>query len=109
MKILFVCGKNKRRSPTAEQIYKNDQRIQVRSAGTSKTSPRKINQELIDWADLILTMERSYQVRIRDTLINVPPIECLYIEDRYNHMEPKLIELIKEKVEPIIERHLRLK
>src|SRR5512139_3631699 len=33
--ILFVCGRNKWRSPTAERLYRNDNRIEVRSAGVS--------------------------------------------------------------------------
>ena len=31
--VLFVCGRNQWRSPTAARIYANDQRIEVRSAG----------------------------------------------------------------------------
>ncbi len=33
--ILVVCGRNKKRSRTAEHIFKNDNRFNIRSAGLS--------------------------------------------------------------------------
>ena len=33
LKVLFVCAMNKQRSVTAERIYRNDARVEVRSAG----------------------------------------------------------------------------
>jgi predicted protein tyrosine phosphatase len=35
---LFVCGRNQWRGPTAAQIYRNDEQIEVRSAGMSAKS-----------------------------------------------------------------------
>ncbi len=34
-KFLIVCGKNKKRSRTAESIFKNDNRFAIRSVGVS--------------------------------------------------------------------------
>ena len=42
--ILFVCSKNKWRSPTAETIYRNDSRLNVRSAGTSASARKTISE-----------------------------------------------------------------
>jgi len=39
-RILFVCGRNKWRSPTAATVYRDDQRVEVRSAGISAKSAR---------------------------------------------------------------------
>ena len=36
-KILFVCSRNKRRSLTAETIFKNEPAWEVRSAGTEES------------------------------------------------------------------------
>jgi predicted protein tyrosine phosphatase len=63
-RILFVCGKNQWRSPTAVAIYKSDQRIEVRSAGVSSKSKKRISTADIEWADLILVMEKEYKSRI---------------------------------------------
>ena len=100
LNILFVCGKNKWRSPTAERIYKNDNRIEVRSAGMSGKSKHPISNNDIEWADLILVMESGYKSRIlglfRD--LSLPKIENLDIPDEYEYMDEELIELIEKKL-----------
>ena len=54
MNILFVCSRNKWRSPTAEAIYKNRSDLNVRSAGTSPAAKVKLNQKL--FFDQILSL-----------------------------------------------------
>lgn len=104
--ILFVCGRNKWRSPTAERIYKNDGRIEVRSAGMSGKSKHTITNDDIKWADLILVMESGYQSWIlglfRD--LALPKIENLDIPDEYEYMDDELVELIEKGVEYYIEK-----
>jgi predicted protein tyrosine phosphatase len=103
--ILFVCGKNKWRSPTAERFYKADRRIEVRSAGVSAKSKHTISTDDIEWADLILVMESKYRSRIlglyRD--LSLPKIENLDIPDEYEFMDAELIELIEKRAEYTIE------
>jgi protein-tyrosine phosphatase len=103
-KILFVCGRNKRRSPTAEKIYRNEPRIEVRSAGTSEKSPHPISSSDLIWADLVLVMENKYKGKISSLFrdIYLPPIKSLDIPDDYQYMDEELIELIKSSVEPQI-------
>ena len=105
-KILFVCGKNKWRSPTAQNIYRNDPRIEVKSAGVSGKSPHPISNSDLLWADLVLIMESKYKSRIlglfRD--IRLPPIKSLDIPDEYEFMDEELIELIKSGAE----HHIKL-
>lgn len=38
MKLLFMCTKNKWRSPTAEKIYKDSAHLNVRSAGIRRST-----------------------------------------------------------------------
>ena len=61
MNILFVCSRNQWRSPTGEQIYKNAQGINAKSAGTEPSARTKINAKLIDWADIIFVMEKKFK------------------------------------------------
>ena len=100
-KILFVCGRNKWRSPTAENVYKNDLRVNVRSAGMSDKSSHQISSSDIEWADLVLVMERKYKTRILSEFrdYKLPPIESLEIPDEYKYMDDELIELIKTGTE----------
>lgn len=64
--ILFVCGKNIRRSRTAEYIFKNDPRFNVRSAGLSSGSNHPISELDLNWAHLVLVMEKKHAERIHD-------------------------------------------
>jgi predicted protein tyrosine phosphatase len=98
---LFVCGKNKWRSPTAERIYQHDNKIDVRSAGMGSKSKHQITEADITWADLILVMEDGYKSWIMGLFrkLALPKIENLDIPDEYEYMEEELIKLIRNGVE----------
>ena len=99
--ILFVCGRNQWRSPTAARLYANDQRIEVRSAGVSSKSRRQVNNQDIQWADLILVMEQKYKARLLGTFrdLDIPLIDSLDIPDEYEYMDEELVKLIREGTE----------
>jgi protein-tyrosine phosphatase len=63
--ILVVCGRNKKRSRTAESIFKNNNRFSIRSAGLSPKSDRKISEKDLIWANLIFVMETGCLRSIR--------------------------------------------
>jgi protein-tyrosine phosphatase len=98
--ILIVCGRNKRRSRTAEYIFKNDSRFNIRSAGLSEKSERLLSEKDVVWSDLIFAMEDKQKARIRELFrdINLPPIEVLHISDDYEYQDQVLIELLEEKI-----------
>lgn len=64
MKILFVCSRNKRRSRTAETIFKNNGKHEIRSAGTENAARIRLSQGIIHWADLIFVMETKHKKKI---------------------------------------------
>jgi protein-tyrosine phosphatase len=99
--ILFVCGRNQWRSPTAARIYGNDQRIEVRSAGVSPQSIHRASQRDLEWADLVLVMETEHKARLREIFkdMQLPPIDSLDIPDDYGYMDPELVTLIREGTE----------
>ena len=104
-KILFVCGRNQWRSPTAEEIYRRDPRVDVRSAGVSPSSRQRVTEKGLNWASFVVVMERKHASRIREQFRNLeelPPIESLDIPDEYQFMDPELISLIRERLEPIL-------
>jgi protein-tyrosine phosphatase len=106
--ILVVCGKNKKRSRTAEYIYKNDDRFHIRSVGLSPKSIRKITEKDVEWADLILVMEREQSKHIKDIYhhLTVPTVEILNIADDFEFMDEELIQILHEKIEIIVEKYL---
>lgn len=106
--VLFVCGRNNRRSPTAERIFLHDPRMRVRSAGLGETSKRRVTEADMKWADLVLAMERKHVRRLQDAfrhLDELPPIENLDIPDEYIFMQRDLIELLKENVDAALEAY----
>lgn len=98
--ILVVCGRNKKRSRTAEHIFKNDDRFKIRSVGLSPSSDRKISENDLRWANIVFVMEQDQREKIWDIYKNIilPNIEVLNIEDDYEFMDPELIEMLTERI-----------
>lgn len=108
--ILFVCGRNQWRSPTAARIYAHDPRIRVRARGVSSKSRRQIRAGDVEWADLILVMENRYKSRIAATYrkLCLPPVESLDIPDDFEFMDTELISRIKSGTEVHLSRRFGL-
>src|ERR1700693_3911805 len=100
LKLLFVCTVNRMRSATAHKIFESDQRFEVDSAGTDKSSDTVLEPEQLEWADAILVMEKSHRDFIRQkypVLYKNKKIVCLYIPDDYYYMQPELISILKDR------------
>jgi predicted protein tyrosine phosphatase len=107
MNVLFVCSKNRWRSPTAEQIFASHPGIEVASAGVSQDADTPLTAEIVRWADLIFVMEPSHrskmQARFRPDLKRARVI-CLDIADNYRFMDKALIQLLEARVTPHLGR-----
>ncbi len=104
-KLLFVCSRNKRRSLTAEMIFKNHDDFAVKSCGTSPSSRVKITEKLINWANVILVMEKRHKVIINQqfgSILNNKTIKTLDIPDDFELMDEALIELLKDRCERLM-------
>ena len=100
-KLLFVCTENIQRSRTAEDLYKDDSRFEVKSAGVSVAATQPLTRKLLEWADYIYVMEESHKQYIHDEYPDIykkKRIRCLYIDDIYYYMDAKLVAIIKEKM-----------
>jgi predicted protein tyrosine phosphatase len=99
--VLFVCGRNKKRSPTAEELFINHPTITAQSAGLNLQAEVVIDADLIEWADLIIVMSKKQMMSIKSTyksLIGERKIMSLDIKDKYEHNDPELITLLKRKL-----------
>lgn len=105
-RILVVCGRNKKRSRTAEHIFKNDPRFEIRSAGLSPSSDRKLSGNDLAWADLAFVMETDQRSRIRSQYqhLELPPIDVLDIPDDYEFMDEELVGMLRGRMNARIER-----
>ncbi len=98
--ILVVCGRNKRRSRTAEYIFKNDSRFTIRSVGLSPKSERIISENDLKWANLIFVMEAGQRARIWGHYrhLQLPRIEILDIDDNYEFLDYELIQILSDRI-----------
>lgn len=102
--ILVLCGKNKKRSRTAEYIFKNDDRFHVRSAGVSPKAERKVSENDLLWADIILVMETDHRKKLQDIYghMELPKIIVLDIPDEYEFMDEELVDILTDKVNDVL-------
>jgi predicted protein tyrosine phosphatase len=100
-RVLFICSRNRLRSPTAEQIFSEYPGIETASAGLDNDADMPIDAELIAWADIIFVMEKNHRDKLRRrfrALLKSQRLICLDIPDIYGFMAPELIHLLEAKV-----------
>ena len=100
-KILFVCSSNRRRSLTAETIFQDDPRWRVRSAGTEEGARIKVTAGHLDWADVVVAMDKRHKERLRQKYADAMADKvcvCLLIPDDYEYMAADLVELLRERM-----------
>ena len=101
MNILFVCSENRLRSPTAEAVFSEYDGVNAIGAGTNSDAETTVSGDLIEWADVILVMEKSHRNKISKKykdLLKFKKIAVLEIPDNYEYMQPELIQLLRNKV-----------
>ncbi len=103
--ILFVCGQNKLRSPTAETVFASRSDWNVRSAGLKNNSDVQIGADDVEWADYIFVMENIHKKKVQErfrTTLNKQKVICLGIADNYGYMDEGLINLLEAKVPSLV-------
>jgi protein-tyrosine phosphatase len=98
--LLFVCTANQQRSPTAEDLFKDDERYEVKSCGTHAMSGTKCDASLMEWADVVICMEYRHK---QDLLRRYPDLEdtefeVLSIPDRFFRGDPELVQILRERL-----------
>lgn len=101
-KLLFLCSFGQQRAPTAAQLFK-EEGFETKFAGVFSCTQEKL-KECLKWADLIFVMEEEHKLELerKFSLVKEKKIVCLHIDNVYQLNDPKLKELIKDKVKEII-------
>jgi len=105
MRVLFVCSRNRLRSPTAEQLFRDWPGIEVDSAGLKSDAEQVLDAELLAWAELIVVMEKQHRRELARRFsqhLRDKRIVCLDIRDDYDFMAPALVALLQERVPPLL-------
>lgn len=104
-RVLFVCTGNYDRSPTAEELFKGVEGLEVDSAGTSPCAStplsKPVSKGLIEWADIIFAMEDCH----KEAMLKICPsakrkIVVLNIPDIYLRNQPQLKKLLLKRITP---------
>jgi predicted protein tyrosine phosphatase len=103
--VLFVCSRNRLRSPTAEQVFSSYEGIECASAGVDDSALVPLDPELLEWADPIIAMESSHRTKMARKFkryLGGKRVVVVGIPDEYEYMDPRLIEVLKRKVPPLL-------
>ena len=103
--VLFLCKRNRLRSPTAEQIFADYPGIEVASAGLSPDAVEALTPELLEWADIVFVMEESHRRKLSRKFrkhLHGQRVICLDIPDEFGFMNPELIDMLRERVTPAL-------
>ena len=106
IRVLFICGKARSRSPTAAQIFSGLKGVQTDFGGLSRDADDALSADQIDWADRIIVMEHRHRIRLSDRFgrqLAGKSVITLDIPDKYAFMQPELIRELQAKAGP----HLR--
>ncbi|AOJ31514.1 low molecular weight protein tyrosine phosphatase family protein [Burkholderia metallica] len=102
---LFICSRNRLRSPTAEAVFAAWPDVEADSAGLAPDADTRVSAEQLDWADVVFVMERAHKARLAAQFgaqLRHKKIVCLDIPDRYTYMQPELVTLLERKVGPYL-------
>jgi predicted protein tyrosine phosphatase len=106
-RVLFVCQLNRARSATAERLFSKRPDLEVVSAGTSDDALVRVNWRMLEWADVIFTMDATQQRDLERLFPGHTALSraiCLGIPDDYGFLQPELVELLEERVGERLER-----
>ncbi|WP_175955359.1 low molecular weight protein tyrosine phosphatase family protein [Burkholderia sp. BCC0405] len=105
MRALFICSRNRLRSPTAEAVFAAWPDVETDSAGLAPDADTRLSVEQLDWADVVFVMERTHRAQLAaqfGTHLRHKKIVCLDIPDRYTCMQPELVTLLERKAGPFL-------
>jgi predicted protein tyrosine phosphatase len=100
-KVLFVCSRNRLRSPTAEAVFSGRADLELASAGTNHDAETPLTQDLVEWADMIFVMEKSHKAKVQHRFrasLKGRRVVCLDVPDNYQFMDPELVRILEAKV-----------
>ena len=103
--LLFLCSRNRFRSPTAEEIFRDEPGLSTDSAGLASDAEVPLSRDQVEWADVILCMEPIHRRRLQrkfGKLLREKKVVVLGIPDNYEAMDPALIRLLRRRCQPYL-------
>jgi predicted protein tyrosine phosphatase len=105
-RLLFVCSRNRLRSPTAKSVFANWRDVETDSAGLAADAETVLSADQVEWADVIFVMEKTHRAKLTQRFkaqLNGKKVVCLDVPNDHEFMQAELVSLRERKVRP----HLR--
>jgi len=99
--ILFICGKARKRSPTAADLVSGWDVVNTDCAGIGSDADTVVSLAEIEWADKIIVMELKQKKKLNalfGSALRDKPIRCLGIPDNYEYMQNDLVDILTTKL-----------
>jgi predicted protein tyrosine phosphatase len=101
-RILFICTANVDRSKTAEDLYRDDERYEVRSRGVAQYATRELTRDDLVWAHRVFVMDEKEDqhktlIQVRFGKVHKEIID-LEIEDLWRRGDPELRRLLLRRL-----------
>ena len=105
MRLLFVCARNRLRSPTAERVFATVSGVETDSAGVAPDAEQNVTPEMLAWADVILVMEPAHRAKLARGFgkhLRGKRVVCLNIPDEFEYMAPALVEVLWDRITRVL-------
>ncbi|EPJ2926388.1 low molecular weight protein tyrosine phosphatase family protein [Pseudomonas aeruginosa] len=106
-RVLFICSRNRLRSPSAERLFADWPGVETDSAGLAADAETPLEREQLEWATLVVVMERRHRqalLRRHAAAMKGKRLVCLDIPDDYAYMQAELLHLLERKAGPFLRR-----
>jgi len=105
LRVLFVCSRNRLRSPTAEAVVAGWPGVHAVSAGTAPDAEARVSADLVEWADVVVAFEAAHRRRVTKAfgpLLADTRVVVLGIPDAFAFMDPALVRTLRERLPALL-------
>ena len=107
LRVLFVCSRNRLRSPTAEAVVAGWPGVSAVSAETAPDADARVSADLVEWADVVVAFEAAHRRRLARAfgeLLAGTRVVVLDVADEYGFMDPALVRLLRQRLPSVLGR-----
>ena len=101
LRVLFVCSRNRLRSPTAEAVVAGWPDVEAVSAGTAPDAEARVSADLVAWADVVVAFEGRHRRRLAaefGPLLRDTRVVVLGVPDEHAFMDPALVAALRRRL-----------
>lgn len=86
-RVLFICSRNRLRSPTAERVFATWPGVETDSAGLAPDADCPLTADQVEWAEVIFVMEKQHRSNLAQRFkgpLQGKRVICLDVPDDYD-------------------------